>query len=120
MESGFVSQWLNSDFFIVFVVVLVLLLLVIFAVCWVIRRQHTQRTTEKMAEIQIIPIDASDRGNVPRFTLKIVTEQTHATELVEMLTHRGHSIVPDHHDNPTVSAVTADDDKDYKDALQNL
>ncbi|KAA0717210.1 hypothetical protein E1301_Tti017355 [Triplophysa tibetana] len=120
MESGSLSQWLNSDFFIVFVVVLVLLLLVIFAICWVIRRHQTQKMTEKMAEIEIIAVDGSDRGNVPRFTLKIVTEQTHATELVEMLTCRGHSIkIPD---NPSVSVITAesDSDDDYSDALQHL
>lgn len=77
----------------------------------------------KMAEIEIIPADGSDRGNIPRFTLKIVTEQTHATELVEMLTCIGHSIkAPDHHSNPSVSAVPADSDSDtdYCDALQHL
>lgn len=76
-----------------------------------------------MAEIEIIPADGSNKGNVPRFTLKIVTEQTHATELVEMLTCRGHSIeVPDQPANPSVSAVTADSnrDNDYCDALQHL
>lgn len=47
MESGgSLSRWLNSDIFIVFVVLLLLLLLVIFAVCWLMRRHHTQRSTE--------------------------------------------------------------------------
>uniref|UniRef100_A0A8C2ID19 Si:dkey-111e8.4 n=1 Tax=Cyprinus carpio TaxID=7962 RepID=A0A8C2ID19_CYPCA len=121
MKSGdSLSWWLNSDIFIVFVVLLLLLLLVVFAVCWLIRRHHTQRPTEKMAEIEIIPVDGTHVGNPPIFTLKIVTEQTHATELVEMLTLSGHSIeAPDHHSN---SAVTEDDDndQDYTDALQNI
>ncbi|XP_048044048.1 uncharacterized protein si:dkey-111e8.4 [Megalobrama amblycephala] len=124
MESGgSLSRWLNSDIFIVFVVLLLLLLLVIFAVCWLMRRHHTQRPTEKMAEIEIIPVDAADSGNSPRFTLKIVTEQTHATELVETLTRRGRSVeVSDRHSKPSVSAVTKDDDnnQDYTDALQNI
>lgn len=75
-----------------------------------------------MAEIEIIPVDGTHVGNTPRFTLKIVTEQTHATELVEMLTHRGCSIeLPDRH-NPSVSGVTEDDgnDQDFTDALQNI
>ncbi|XP_067296221.1 uncharacterized protein si:dkey-111e8.4 [Pseudorasbora parva] len=123
MDSGdSLSRWLSSDIFIVFVVLLLLLLLVIFAVCWLMRR-HRTRPTEKMAEIEIIPVDAADLGNSARFTLKIVTEQTHATELVEMLTLRGHSVeASDRHCNPSVSAVTEDDDdnQDYTDAQQNI
>ncbi|XP_073696135.1 uncharacterized protein [Garra rufa] len=124
MESGdSLSRWLNSDIFIVFVVLLLLLLLVIFAVCWLIKRHHTQTPTEKMAEIEIIPVDGTHVGNPLRFTLKIVTEQTHATELVEMLTRRSHSMeVPDSQINPSVSAVTEEDDdnQDYTDALQTI
>lgn len=76
-----------------------------------------------MAEIEIVPVDGANVGNPVRFTLKIVTEQTHATELVEMLTRRGRSVeVPDDHSNPSVSAFTEDDDddQDYTDALQNI
>ncbi|KAK7164793.1 hypothetical protein R3I94_003247 [Phoxinus phoxinus] len=123
MESGdSLSRWLNSDIFIVFVVLLLLLLLVIFAVCWLMKRHHTRRPTEKMAEIEITPVDAADLGNSARFTLKIVTEQTHATELVEMLTRRGCSVeVSDRHSKPSGSAVKEDDnDQDYTDALQNI
>lgn len=75
-----------------------------------------------MAEIEIIPVDGTHVGNPPRFTLKIVTEQTHATELVEMLTRRGCSTeVPDRQ-NPSVSTVKDDDDndQDYTEALQNI
>ncbi|XP_042579348.1 uncharacterized protein si:dkey-111e8.4 [Cyprinus carpio] len=123
MESGdSLSWWLNSDVFIVFVVLLLLLLLVVFAVCWLIRRHHTQRPTEKMAEIEIIPVDGTHVGNPPRFTLKIVTEQIHATELVEMLTRRGCSVELPDRQNPSVSAVTENDgnDQDFTDALQNI
>ncbi|XP_051966478.1 uncharacterized protein si:dkey-111e8.4 [Xyrauchen texanus] len=122
VSGGSLSQWLNSDIFIVFVVVLLLLLLVIFAVFWLMRRHRSKRPIEKMAEIEIIPVDGSDRGNLPRFTLKIVTEQMHATELVEMLTRRGHSVeVPDHHSNLSVSAVRDMDDSEgeYRDAIED-
>ncbi|NP_001410136.1 uncharacterized protein LOC794063 [Danio rerio] len=124
MEAGdSLSQWLNSDIFIVFVVLLLLLLLVIFAVCWLMRRQNTQRPPEKMAEIEIIPVNSADAGNPSRFTLKIVTEQTHATELVEMLTQRGCCVEPlNTHRNPSVSADAADNDsdQDFTDALQSI
>ncbi|XP_039514770.1 uncharacterized protein si:dkey-111e8.4 [Pimephales promelas] len=123
MKSGdSLTRWLNSDIFIVFVVLLLLLLLVIFAVCWLMRRHHTQRPTEKLAEIEITPTDDADMGNSARFTLKIVTEQTHATELVEMLTRRGCSVeASDRHSKPSGSAVNDDDnDEDYTDALQNM
>ncbi len=75
-----------------------------------------------MAEIEIIPVDGTHVGNLPRFILKIVTEQTHATELVEMLTRKGCSIELPDHNNPSVSAVTEDDGnyQDYTDALQNI
>ncbi|XP_056313113.1 uncharacterized protein si:dkey-111e8.4 [Danio aesculapii] len=121
-SGGSLSQWLNSDIFIVFVVLLLLLLLVIFAVCWLMRRQNTQRPPEKMAEIEIIPVNSADAGNQSRFTLKIVTEQTHATELVEMLTRRGHCVEPNPHSKPSVSAVAADNDsdQDFTDALQSI
>lgn len=76
----------------------------------------------KMAEIEITPVDAADLGNSARFTLKIVTEQTHATELVEMLTRRGCSVeASDRHSKPSGSAVKDDDNnQDYTDALQNI
>lgn len=76
-----------------------------------------------MAEIEIIPVNGADEGNPSRFTLKIVTEQTHATELVEMLTRRGHCVEPlNPHSNPSVSAVAADNDsdQDFTDALQSI
>ncbi|KAL7838680.1 hypothetical protein AOLI_G00270840 [Acnodon oligacanthus] len=81
------SQWLNSDVFIVFVVVLVLFVVAVFAVCWVIRCRRTQTQTERMAEIEIVPAAGSDRSGQHRFTLKIVTEQKHASELVQILTN---------------------------------
>ncbi|KAI4904525.1 hypothetical protein NFI96_025655 [Prochilodus magdalenae] len=104
-QMSSMSQWLNSDVFIMFVVVLVLLVVAAFAVCWVMRcrRARTGATTDasnqlmprfpplrRMAEIEIIPADGPDRNNQSRFILKIVTEQRHASELVRMLTSHGH------------------------------
>ncbi|XP_022520179.2 uncharacterized protein si:dkey-111e8.4 isoform X1 [Astyanax mexicanus] len=80
-----VSQWLNSEIFIAFVVVLLLLIVALCAVCWILRCRRTPTTTERMAEIEIIPADGSDRKSPPRFILKIVTEEKHASELVQML-----------------------------------
>ncbi|KAL6463311.1 hypothetical protein MHYP_G00277020 [Metynnis hypsauchen] len=81
------SQWLNSDVFIVFVVVLVLFIVAVFVVCWVMRCRRRQTQTERMAEIEIIPAAGSDRSSQHRFILKIVTEQKHASELVQILTN---------------------------------
>ncbi|XP_066515004.1 uncharacterized protein si:dkey-111e8.4 [Hoplias malabaricus] len=83
------SQWLNSDVFIVFVVVLLLLVVAAIGVCCVTRYRRTHTTTERMAEIEILPCDGSDRSGQVRVILKIVTEQKHASELIHMLTgHR--------------------------------
>lgn len=39
-----------------------------------------------MAEVEIIPFGGSGRNNEPRFTLRIITAQEHASELVQMFT----------------------------------
>uniref|UniRef100_A0A4W4F8G7 Uncharacterized protein n=1 Tax=Electrophorus electricus TaxID=8005 RepID=A0A4W4F8G7_ELEEL len=96
-----VSQWLSSDVFIVFVVVLLLLLAAISTVCWVMRR--------RTAEIEIIPAGGLDRNNQPSFTLKIVTEQKHASELIQMLTGNANLT------ELTASVVTAEVDNDDDD-----
>uniref|UniRef100_A0A8B9H4J7 Si:dkey-111e8.4 n=1 Tax=Astyanax mexicanus TaxID=7994 RepID=A0A8B9H4J7_ASTMX len=83
--EALVSQWLNSEIFIAFVVVLLLLIVALCAVCWILRCRRTPTTTERMAEIEIIPADGSDGKSPPRFILKIVTEEKHASELVQML-----------------------------------
>ncbi|KAB5513073.1 hypothetical protein PHYPO_G00250070 [Pangasianodon hypophthalmus] len=101
------SEWLKSDVFIIFVVVLLLTVISIFAVCWVIRRRRTHKTTEKMAEIEIIPFAGSGGNNKPRFTLRIITEQKHASELIQMLTGQIRSTVgPVCSTDLGVSAVT--------------
>ncbi|KAK6305520.1 hypothetical protein J4Q44_G00243000 [Coregonus suidteri] len=85
------SQWFASDIFIIFVVVLFLVLLVLGAVCcWVVRHNRTQRSTaEKLTEIEIISAgDGPERETQAKFTLKIRTDQSHATQLVEMLVGR--------------------------------
>ncbi|KAK3527545.1 hypothetical protein QTP86_026652 [Hemibagrus guttatus] len=102
------SEWLNSDVFIIFVVVLLLTVIGIFAVCCVIRRRRTHRTAEKMAEVEIIPFTNSGRSNKPRFTLRIITEQKHASEIVQMLTGQICSTVDPVCSTDGVSAVNAE------------
>ncbi|KAK1787507.1 hypothetical protein P4O66_016006, partial [Electrophorus voltai] len=104
-----VSQWLSSDVFIVFVVVLLLLLAAISTVCWVMRRHHRHTAKERTAEIEIIPAGGLDRNNQPSFTLKIVTEQKHASELIQMLTGNANLT------ELTASVVTAEVDNDDDD-----
>nr|XP_046172857.1 uncharacterized protein si:dkey-111e8.4 [Oncorhynchus gorbuscha] len=85
------SRWFASDIFIIFVVVLLLVLLVLGAVCcWFVRRNRTQRATAmKLTEIEIISAgDGLERETQAKFTLKIRTDQSHATQLVEMLVGR--------------------------------
>ncbi|CAB1316067.1 unnamed protein product [Coregonus sp. 'balchen'] len=91
------SQWVSSD---IFVVVLLLVLLVLRAVCWVVRNNRTQRTTaeyerddligsKKLTEIEIISAgDGPERDTQAKCTLKIKTDQRHATQLVEILVGR--------------------------------
>ncbi|XP_062845130.1 uncharacterized protein si:dkey-111e8.4 [Trichomycterus rosablanca] len=95
------SQWWNSDVFIVFVVVLLLIIVAIFAFCWIKRRRPVP--TETLAEIEIIPLDNLGKNNQPRFTLMIIMEQKHASELVQTLTCRSRSIV-----HQSCSSVTAE------------
>uniref|UniRef100_A0A674E0S7 Uncharacterized protein n=1 Tax=Salmo trutta TaxID=8032 RepID=A0A674E0S7_SALTR len=85
------SKWFASDIFIIFVVVLLLVLLVLGAVCcWFVRRNRTQRATAmKLTEIEIISAgDGLEKETQAKFTLKIRTDQSHATQLVEMLVGR--------------------------------
>ncbi|KAI5608287.1 hypothetical protein C0J50_6758 [Silurus asotus] len=80
------SEWLKSDVFIIFVVVLLITVIAIVAVCCCLRRRGTSIKTKKMAVIEITPLDFPGRSNTIRFTLKIITEQKHASEIVQMLT----------------------------------
>ncbi|XP_047665422.1 uncharacterized protein si:dkey-111e8.4 [Tachysurus fulvidraco] len=84
------SEWLNSDIFIIFVVFLLLTIIAIVTVCCILRRRHTH---EKMAEVEIIPSANSSPNNNPRFTLRIITEKKHASEIVQMLTVQTRSTV---------------------------
>ncbi|XP_058239124.1 uncharacterized protein si:dkey-111e8.4 [Hemibagrus wyckioides] len=102
------SDWLNSDVFIIFVVVLLLTVIAIFAVCWVLRRRRTRKTAEKMAEVEIIPFTNSGRSSRPRFTLRVITEQKHASEIVQMLTGQICSTVDPVCATDDVSAVIAE------------
>ncbi|XP_062341680.1 uncharacterized protein si:dkey-111e8.4 isoform X2 [Osmerus eperlanus] len=88
---GTLSQWLNSDVFIVFVVVLLLLLLVLAAMCWIFKRFRNQRAMERLqiTEIEIVSGDGSGNCPHPRFTLKIKTDKNHANQMVQMLLGRG-------------------------------
>ncbi|XP_035382757.1 monocarboxylate transporter 8 [Electrophorus electricus] len=63
----------------------------------------------RTAEIEIIPAGGLDRNNQPSFTLKIVTEQKHASELIQMLTGNANLT------ELTASVVTAEVDNDDDD-----
>uniref|UniRef100_A0A3P8YSE7 Uncharacterized protein n=1 Tax=Esox lucius TaxID=8010 RepID=A0A3P8YSE7_ESOLU len=84
------SQWFSSNIFIIFVVVLILILLVIGLACWLIRRSRNRtNATEKVTEIEILSAGSgSETDTQPKFTLKIKTDQSHATQLVEMFVRR--------------------------------
>ncbi|KAK2816593.1 hypothetical protein Q7C36_022864 [Tachysurus vachellii] len=99
------SEWLNSDIFIIFVVFLLLTIIAIVAVCCILRRRHTH---EKMAEVEIIPPANSSPNNNPRFTLRILTEQKHASEIIQMLTGQIRSIDAVCTTDPGVSDVHAE------------
>ncbi|KAG5284351.1 hypothetical protein AALO_G00025760 [Alosa alosa] len=88
-QYGTLADWLQSDVFIVFVVVMVLLGLVLTAVCWVWRRQRRSRqsTLQRLTEIEIYPVVDGSVGEAQqqKFSLKIRTDQRHASELVGIL-----------------------------------
>ncbi|XP_053473856.1 uncharacterized protein si:dkey-111e8.4 [Ictalurus furcatus] len=113
------SEWLKSDIFIVFMVVLSLTVISIFAVCCLMRRRRTYKTRQKMAEIEIVPFAGSGRNHKPRFTLRIITEQKHASELVQMLTSQIRSTAgPAGSTGLGVSAVTAEVASTSQDQLE--
>ncbi|XP_053473512.1 uncharacterized protein LOC128603230 isoform X2 [Ictalurus furcatus] len=73
----------------------------------------------KMAEIEIVPFAGSGRNHKPRFTLRIITEQKHASELVQMLTSQIRSTVgPSRSTDLGVSAVTAEVASTSQDQLE--
>ncbi|KAL0994060.1 hypothetical protein UPYG_G00117290 [Umbra pygmaea] len=84
------SRWFSSNIFIIFVVVLVLVLVVIGSVCCLVRQNRNRRNTaERVTEIEIIsPGNGLESENQAKFTLKIKTDQRHATQLVGMLVGR--------------------------------
>ncbi|KAK2816587.1 hypothetical protein Q7C36_022858 [Tachysurus vachellii] len=99
------SEWLNSDIFIIFVVFLLLTIIAIVAVCCILRPRHTHK---KMAEVELFPPANSSPNNNPRFTLRILTEQKHASEIIQMLTGQIRSIDAVCTTDPGVSAEHAE------------
>lgn len=72
-----------------------------------------------MAEIEIVPFAGSGRNHKPRFTLRIITEQKHASELVQMLTSQIRSTAgPAGSTGLGVSAVTAEVASTSQDQLE--
>ncbi|KAF4073319.1 hypothetical protein AMELA_G00257500 [Ameiurus melas] len=113
------SELLKSDIFIIFMVVLSLTVISVSVVCCLMRHLHTRKARQKMAEIEIVPSAGLGTNHKPRFTLRIITEQKHASELVEIITSQIHSAVgPSRSTDLDVSAVTAEVASTSQDELE--
>lgn len=75
----------------------------------------------KMAEVEITSFVGSGGNHKPRFTLRIITEQKHASEIVQMLTDQRRirsTVGPMRSTYLGVSAVTAEVDDASQDQTQ--
>ncbi|KAJ8249632.1 hypothetical protein COCON_G00228480 [Conger conger] len=81
------AEFFRSDIFIIVAVVLVIVFLAIAVICCIHRRRQNQRLlTQRLTQIVVVRAGAANENGRPSYTLRIQTDQDHATKLVGLIT----------------------------------
>ncbi|KAJ8245306.1 hypothetical protein GJAV_G00269380 [Gymnothorax javanicus] len=86
-----ISKFFRSEIFIAIMVVLILICLAVLVFCCIYRRRRTQKLRiQKLTEIVVISGESEKQGDRPKFKVRILTDQHHATKLVRIITAYPH------------------------------